>query len=284
MLRIPCSLRRLMLGLALAIPMAGCGPRKVKPVPPQAAAQMVDELRSRKLPRSLQARFQIRVGSNGQSGSTTGAIITHMPDQFRLEILTPLGTPMLSVASNGTAIHAWSQQQNTFFRGDDAFAVLGELTGGAVTMVDVLQLLTGGLPLPDAPLLETASTEQGVWFVLGGPRNVRVRALVSPKKRLVQRIEIGRAVSAESPEIAEVVAVVDVSDHMRIDGSLYPEEMTIDIPPVGWTLELTFHTWDELGQIPAVFDMPVPPGANVADLEQTLRKAAEDRSLTDPSG
>ena len=278
-MQITRSLRRVVLGLVLAVPMVGCGPKKI---PAAAADQVVHEIRSRKLPRALQARFQIRVESNGQSGSTKGAIITHVPDQFRLEILTPLGTPMLSVASNGTAVHAWSQQLNTFFRGDDALAVLSELTGGAVTMSDVLQLLTGGLPLPDAPVLETTAREEGVWLVLAGPSDVRVRALVSPKKRLVRRVEIGRAATAESAEMVDLVAVFDVSDHMRIDGALYPEEMTIDIPPLGWTLELTFHTWDELGQIPAVFEMPVPPGANVADLEQTLRKAAADQSLTNP--
>ena len=269
------------LGMALGIPLHGCGPKKVLKVD---ATEIVDELRGRSLPRSLQARFQIRVGSNGQSGSTTGAIITHMPDKFRLEILTPLGTPMVSVASNGTAIHAWSQQQSTFFRGDDAFAVLDELTGGAVTMADVLQLLTGGLPLPDAPVLATQSQEEGVWFVLGGPRDVRIRALVVPKKKLVRRVEIGRALSSDSPDIVDLVAVFDVSDHMRLGGDLYPEEMTIDIPPVGWTLELTFHTWDELGQIPDVFDLPVPTGASVADLEQTLRNAAEAQTLTHPPG
>ena len=280
-MQFPQPLRGLALALALSVPIGGCGPKKV---PSAVADQVVFDARSRKLPRALQARFQIRVGSNGQSGSTKGAIITHMPDQFRLEILTPLGTPMLSVASNGQAIHAWSQQRSTFFQGDDAIAVLDELTGGSVTMADVLQLLTGGLPLPDAPLLETTVLEEGVWFVLGGPHDTRVRALVSPQKRLVRRVEIGRAVTPEAADMGEVVAVFDVSDHMRIDGSLYPEEMTIEIPPLGWTLELTFHTWDELGQIPAVFEMPVPPGANVEDLEQTLRKAAEGQTLTDPSG
>jgi outer membrane biogenesis lipoprotein LolB len=274
-------LRSAFVGLALAIPVHGCGPKQV---PKADANQIVDELRGRSLPRSLQARFQIRVGTNGQSGSTTGAIITHMPDKFRLEILTPLGTPMVSVASNGSAIHAWSQQQSTFFRGDDAFAVLEELTGGAVTMADVLQLLTGGLPLPDAPVLATQSAEEGVWFVLGGPRDVRIRALVHPKKKLVRRVEIGRASSSDSPDIVDLVAIFDVSDYMRLGGSLYPEEMTIDIPPVGWTLELTFHTWDELGQIPDVFDLPVPAGATVADLEQTLRDAAESKKATQPPG
>jgi outer membrane biogenesis lipoprotein LolB len=269
------------LGSALSLGVAGCGPKKVSKA---EASRVVDDLRTRSLPRSLQARFQIRVGSNGQSGTTTGAIITHMPDKFRLEILTPLGTPMISVASNGTAIHAWSQQKTTFYRGDDAFAVLGELTGGAVGMADVLQLMTGGLPLPDAPLLATESTDDGVIFVLGAPENVRIRALVAPKKRLVRRVEIGKAPSSDSAELQEVFAIFDIADHMRIDGALYPEELTIEIPPVGWTLELTFHTWDELGQIPDVFDLTPPPGAHVSDLEQTLRKAAEDQQLTHPEG
>lgn len=274
--------RGLLLG-ALALPglLTACGPKRVSKA---EAARVVDELRSRPLPRAMQARFQIKVGSNGQSGSTSGAIVTHMPDQFRLEILTPLGTPMISVASNGTAIHAWSQQRATFYRGDDALEVLGGLTGGAVGMPDVLQLLTGGLPLPDAPVLTTEAREEGVLVVLGAPGDVRVRALVAPKRQLVRRVEIGRAPSSSSAEIEEMYAVFDISDHMRIDGALYPEELTIELPPVGWTLELTFHTWDELGQIPDVFDLQAPPNAKTADLEDTLRKAAEQQDLAQPSG
>lgn len=246
--------------------------------------KVADDLRSRTLPRAMQARFQIKLAGDGPSGSTSGAIITHMPDQFRLEILTPLGTPMISVASNGSAIHAWSQQKATFYRGDDALRVLGELTGGAVGMPDVLQLLTGGLPLPDAQLMVTEATEEGVVLVLEAPEQVRIRALVLPKKKLVRRVEIGKAPSAESVEIDELYAVFDISDHMRVDGALYPEELTIEMPPVGWTLELTFHTWDELGQIPDVFDLQPPPNAREADLEETLRKAAEASELAAPAG
>ena len=265
---------------ALAM-MPGCGPKRV---PKADAVHVVDELRSRSLPRSMQARFQIRLGGGGQSGSTSGAIITHMPDQFRLEILTPLGTPMISVASDGQSIHAWSQQRATFYRGEDAFQVLGELTGGAVDMSDVLQLLTGGLPLQDAPVLSTEATEEGVVFVLGAPHEVRIRALVEPRKKLVRRVEIGKASKAGGAEIGEMFAVFDIADHMRVNGDLYPEEMSIEIPPVGWTLLLTFHTWDELGKIPDVFELQPPPGSSEADLEQTLRDAAARNALGAPQG
>jgi len=269
---------RLLLVCALAM---GCGPKRVSRA---EAIKVVDDLRTQPIPRSLQARFQIKVGSESASGSTTGAMVTHMPDKFRLEILTPLGTPMITVASNGQAIHAWSQQKATFFRGDDAHKVLGELTGGAVDMTDVLRLLTGGLPLEDAPVLATEAREDGVLVVLGAPGNVRVRALIAPKKRLVRRVDIGVAPSADSTEIAELYAVFDIHDHMRIDGSHYPEEMLVELPPVGWTLELTFHTWDELGVIPDVFDIEPPPNASVEDLESTLRKAADQQQLGHPSG
>jgi hypothetical protein len=258
-----------------------CGPKKVSKV---EAVSVVDELRGRPLPRALQARFQIRMGGDGQTGSTSGAIITHMPDQFRLEILTPLGTPMISVASDGAAIHAWSQQRAAFYRGDDALEVLGELTGGAVGMTDVLQLLTGGLPLPDAPILSTEATDEGVVFVLEAPEDVRIRALVMPQKMLVRRVEIGKAPTADSAEISELFAVFDIADHMRIDGAMYPEELTISVPPVGWVIELTFHTWDELGQIPDVFELSAPPDAHQEDLERTLRDAAERQDLGQSRG
>ena len=273
-----CCVAWLLLACVLVM---GCGPKRVTRT---EAARVVDDLRSRPIPRSLQARFQIKVGSEGASGSTTGAMVTHMPDKFRLEILTPLGTPMITVASDGRAIHAWSQQRATFYRGDDALKVLGELTGGAVDMTDVLRLLTGGLPLQDAPVLATEARDDGVLVVLGAPGNVRIRALIAPKKQLVRRVDIGVAPSADSIEIAELYAVFDIHDHMRIDGAHYPEEMLVELPPVGWTLELTFHTWDELGVIPDVFELEPPPGGHVEDLEATLRKAADEQQLGQPAG
>lgn len=277
-----------LMGLSLVLAV-GCAPKRV---PKSDAVRVVEEVRERSMPRALQARFQIKVGTGMTAGSTTGAIVTHMPNRFRLEILTPLGTPMYTVASNGTAIHAWSQQKATFYQGTDAMRVLTELTGGVVGMADVLQLLTGGLPLSDAPMLASEVQDDGVLVVLEAPENIRVRALIDPRRSWVRRVEIGRTTDDAPTELKEVLAVFNVTDHMHSPGGWYPEEMLIELPPVGWTLALSFHTWDELGVIPDVFDIQAPPGAKVEDLEASLRAAASRRAgdaagqvaLPEPSG
>lgn len=264
--------RDFLLLAASAAALVACGPKRLGRAEADA---LVTALRSRPLPRSLSARFHLKLGEGLGGGTTSGGLVTHMPNRFRLEILSPLGTPMVSVASDGSAIHAWNQQSGTFYQGDDAHAVLDELTGGAVGLADVLQLLTGGLPLADAPVLHTEARPDHVLVVLGAPGNLRLRAQVDNKRSLVQRVAIGRAGAEDSADIDELFVVVETPDHLRVDGGWYPETLVLTAPALGWSLTLEFHTWDELGQIPDVFSLSPPPGARIEDLEESLREAAE---------
>ena len=62
-----------------------------------------------------------------------------------------------------------------------------------------------------------------------------------------------------------------------------PEEFKVELPTLGWTLEIEVHTWDEMGVIPEVFTLAPPPNAVEKDLVQTLTDLVDDRGATLPS-
>lgn len=264
----------LLLGLGLGL--AGCrkgpGPKAAAKID---ADQVLARMRDRPMPAGFQAKYKIRISGPGTGGSTRGAMLVQDPDHLRLEVLTPLRTPLLTVASDGTALHAWSQQRATFYRGDAAGAVLAELTSGAVTIADVVTLLTGGLPLAGAPVLEAQGSEGGIAYLLEGPDDTRVRALVAPRRGFVRQLDVARATAPGGAELGPSMLRVTVDEVVRTGKYLVPKELVIELPTVGWTVALSFTSWEALDEVPPVFSLPVPRGANTEDLVETLREVAE---------
>lgn len=271
---------RLLLLLPMVLLGAACGkPASLRHVE-EDPTRFVDDLRGRRLPRALQAGFNVRLSGPGQSGSTTGALVIAAPDRVRINVQTPLSTPLLYLASDGRALHAWTQQTSTFFRGDDALAVLHELTGGAVGVADFVAVLTGRLPLTDGRLLAARAVDGGVQVVLEAPDGARVRAVVDPQKDLLTSLEVGPGDPATAADLRDVWVRFTWPDTMRFEGRHMPEELKVEIPSLGWTLDITFHTWDAPGAVPEVFTLAPPPGATEKDLVTALREMAAKRRAT----
>jgi hypothetical protein len=285
----PTSRRDLLalLGLALAGgPLgAACAGGAARRRGPSASADeleaLVSAMRGADAPFALQGRFSVRLESPGVSGTTKGALVLHQPDRFRIEIHSPFGTPMVLIASDGQALHAWAAKDNRFFRGDDAAAVLSQLTAGAVALSDVNAMLTGALPLPQAPVLDLAEDDEGlVRLTLAGPEAVQVRAVLDPRTQRTRQLRVLRAEGPGAGPVpglptGETLLQVDYLEVARVGRSLLPEQLRVSLPTLGWSLELEFLSWDELGRIPEVFALTPPPGATERDLVQTLQGLAE---------
>lgn len=276
-----------LLGMTVLLP--SCAPRRAAQRAFDQSGETlmvtVDAVRAAKAPFALQGRFSVRLESPGASGTVQGALILHQPDRFRIELLTPFGTPLFYVASDGRALNAWAQRDGIYYQGDDARRVLDELTGGAVALSDVNALLTGLLPLPDAPIIGLSEDDDGmVQVVLQAPDRVRVLAVLDPKEELTRELRVVRVdsestlpITDEAVPKGETLVEVRYLESMRVGRTRLPEDVVVSLPTLGWTLELAFQSWDELGQIPEVFDLPPPPGATVMDLVETLQALAEQR-------
>ncbi len=258
--------------LVLLLGLVACGPKK--PAAPADPGAVVSALRARELPRALKAAFVVKIEGPDLQGSTTGAMVLARPDQFNINIQTPLRTPLVYLASDGAVVHAYLQQDGTFYRGDDALAVFAELTGGAVGVADLLQVLTGGLPLPDADVVDVAATEDAVTLSMKAPADAELRAAIDLRTGLV------RTLSVRKDGVGDLF-LVDIVRVTRFGGGALPEELRLVLPTLGWTATLTFTLWDELGVIPDVFVLEKPAGAAEKDLVEALRAVAAGAGASD---
>lgn len=255
---------RAWMGLALLI---GC--KHKTPDPPAvtvAATELVAQARARPLPAAIRATYGIDVDAGKTSGSTRGAMVLSAPDRLRVDILTPLNTPLAYVASDGTALHAWIQQEKVFYRGDDAAAVLGELLDGAVGGADAIAVLTGNLPLPEAPLraAELDEARGMLRATFDAPEGATLTAWLGGDSA-VYGLELTAADGAP-------LIVVDHGKHEAIGDQLLPGEIDIAFPTVGWSVGLSVRSWELLDEAPAVFSIAPPPGAIEKDLLDTLEQ------------
>jgi hypothetical protein len=217
------------------------------------------------------------------SGTTPGSFIIDHPNRLRAEVYTPLGTPLLYLASDGASLHAWLERKRIFYKGDRAAAVLENLTGGAVGIEDVIAVMTARLPMPDSEILHTGRIqfeEGGVVLDLEGPEEVTVRAVVDPATGMVLRLRVWQG-QGDSPGLRTkdgLIMDVRYEGRERIGKVRLPERIEIKLPAIQWTVTISMKSWVQ-AQVPeTAFQLHPPVGAQTEDLVEALKKMAKKRS------
>jgi hypothetical protein len=275
----PAPLCRSAAALALCLALTACA-KETRParVPVDDPDRVVRELRGRTLPAGLSAPFRIKVEAPGRGGSTVGGLLIGAPDRVRVDVQTPLRTSLYMVATDGAALHVWDAQASTFYRGDDGVAALGALSQGAVQGVDVVQLLTGGLPLADAPVLHTGASEEGVLVVLQAPHDLLLRASLDARPATVRWLELGQgAPGCASCPLQSVALRLEVTAVQRVGPLALPEELSLHLVPLDMRVSLSFSRWQPTTPVEAAFALQPPPGAVEKDLVAAITEAAARR-------
>ncbi len=251
-------LRTVLLSLTVlpSVLLVGCPrpkpPPAIVPADPTAAlaaAQMVPG-------EPRQARFNVHVTTPDNDASTVGVLTLMPPDRLRLEIQTPLRTPMLLVVSDGTEVAVWRPRDRTVLRTPDAPAALGELTGGAVAMADAVALLSGRLP--GLPARVIAADTEGIAVALETP--VPVSAILSPTGSL------------RSFEIHDDGGALQARLDVTPDATGLPATLRVELPGPAWVLDLTMRGWAPVAPPDAAFMLSTPAGATEVDLVEALKE------------
>lgn len=275
-----------LMGLALV----ACGPKKAPsppiPVPGLVdAAAVVAEFRAAPAPGPLRARAKLRISSPSRNVTTPAALLLDGPDRLRLDVLTPIGSTFAIFATDGEAMHAWLQKDATFLRGDDAVAVLGRATGGVIGVPDLLDLLTGRLPVDDATVLHATPHKTGVEVILGRPTipDYRLRAMLDPQADLVRELAVHQVTGPEPTALGDVlVRVTYPGERAAGEGTWRPDDVVVELPSLGWTVTLDVTQWEELAEAPDVFTLEPVSGATERDLLQVLDQLTTQAGVQPP--
>lgn len=244
------------------------GPRTA--VDPRSIAE---DAWAREVPFALQGGYSVSIDapSIGVRGTTRGGLLVHRPNRFRLEIFSPLGSPLFYAASD-TALSLYVVTQDIYFHTENAEALLRNVTGGAAGVEDLIALMTGRLPFQDAELMDAQRDRkaQESTFTFAGPKGTRAVVVLDDRLLTNKRID-----AYDSDD--RLVLHAEYEDYMKTGRSRLPEEALIEVPLIEFTMELEFDGWDELGVIPDAFTLPDPGSARKVDLDELIQKAIEAR-------
>ena len=90
----------------------------------------------------------VKIRQDNQLNTFRAAWIGSRPQKFRLEILAATGQPILSFASDGKQNYLLSYSDNRLYRKKASGNVLKRLISIAIAPEDILDLLSGRLPVP----------------------------------------------------------------------------------------------------------------------------------------
>lgn len=250
--------------------LAACGGRERPPRGFEDATALVAAARGRALPEVLSGSYGIHVESPllGVDGTTRGGLVVQRPDHFRLDVLSPFGTPMVYAISDGVGFSVYLVSKNTLYTTPDAEALLRDASGGAAGLADIVAVLVGEMPFEGREVTGVEAGEGETVFRFAGPNGTRAEVALDDSDATTRRI----AAFDASGGLALTAAY---QDYTRLGGEALPGEVLVNIPALQLEVKLSFRGWSAPEQAPDVFTLPPASGATVIDLGELLIRARE---------
>lgn len=96
---------------------------------------------------SIEGKLSSRIISGGESRKTSELILIKKPYHLRMDILSPFGSPLLTMATNGEDINLQYHSKNRFFSGKAGDPNMATILSPSLNIEELALILTGGIPL-----------------------------------------------------------------------------------------------------------------------------------------
>jgi len=282
-----------LLALVAAVGLFGCArmARRAAPVPPSLGAASADSLLGRiedraEEIRSLRAVAKVRIQfepepgeDEGESFSTTQAVLAAAPASFRLDSLSPFGVSYAAV-SDGQSLAVLTPEEGTIYRGRATPRSVSSATGVEASPADVARLLLGQVPMPRVQdRLAWVSAAPGNASV-GGTREVPPQVYLHVPSADVAGETIVVGFSRPAGGNGEALPVVferidaqgdvrfraDFAEHRAFGEHVVPTRIDVKAPRSGATL--TYRDVELNPELePRSFHLATPPGMRDLPLE-----------------
>ncbi|HMV66259.1 MAG TPA: hypothetical protein PKA64_05375 [Myxococcota bacterium] len=237
--------------------LAGCA----KKAPVAAAVVMKEDalltaVRARPSPDPAQAKLSVKVSSRKlgiAAPPLAGGLILDRPGRAYFTMLSPFGSPVLTLTSDGTGVQMLNTQDHQFIYADDAAVALQGASGGTIGIDDVVGLLLGQLPLDPAKVRGREPVEGGVRFLADGPGGTSLAVVVEEMHATPVRVDVADAGGAPLVSAA-------YEPFVEVGAWWLPSRVILEIAPVELSVDVRFKTWAQLDQAPEVFHAIAPEG------------------------
>lgn len=253
--------------LALLTPLllAGCAVTRPAPPPLRAApavssADLVARLEGTGAGiDSVKGLVQARVRNGDQHLTATQVVLAQRPEQLRTETLSPFGTAMMILATDGTELEAWLPGEGRFLRGPATAGNLQRFTRLPLRLPDLVDLLLYRPPvLPWTQARVEPQPTADLDLVLDGPG----------ERRQVFTFDADLALTgARYFRGKELLMRLAFTDFLRTP-LLYPRQASLFLPVGPVEADIRFGDDPTLNATLAAdrFQLTAPPGAKIEEL------------------
>ena len=204
----------------------------------------------------LKGLAQVKVSSPEKSFSNQEVLFARRPGFLRVESLSPLGTPLLFLVTDGKEIRLYNPGENKYYRGNWRSDSLSFALPLALPPEEVVLFLLGGVPLTNQEAISLRSeSKEGLWILdLRSPEGNETQTLwVHPQTFHILRAELKRPGSCY--RLKEIL----FPHQMRLFDDNQKLRISAEFPEV--------HLNPEWGD--QDFSLPVPRGATVLPLPES---------------
>ena len=233
------------------------------------AARMWEELTARDPPPPVQARFVLDIDAPGVRvpGRLPGVFVVALPDRYFLQIQAPVGGPVVTAVSDGSHSALYLHRDRVYVSSDDPAELL-EGAGMDLSISDLLGLLLGRPPqMEEAPSVAERLEGAGS-TAFHFPRDGRERVAVL-------EAEGGGLLLFESRSEGEIEWSVALEGQEGPEDLGLPAHIRLEAPGAETSLDFRVRGWSVQEIRLELFQLPVPPGAQVLTPEEWAQYAAE---------
>ncbi len=245
--------------LLAAFLFCACATLPPLPAVPPPAEEVFQQVISRQAAlQGLKGLAQVRVSSPGRSFHGQQVLFARRPASLRVESLSPLGTPLLYLVTDGKEIRLYNPEENRYYQGDYQPGSLSFALPMELHPSEVVNFLLGGGPSadPDKISLRPDSSE-GLWVLeLHSPsRGVTETLWVHPQSFQILRADLHRS---------SLSYRISFSDFRQVKERPFPHRMRLSSEDSRTRISVVFPEvelnpdWE-----PKDFTLPLPQGATV---------------------
>jgi hypothetical protein len=262
--------QRLLLALLLLTFSGGCtapGVEMVGSLPyrsPLEALSRIDHLGSE--PFILKTSASIDVRAARDRSPMRAVLLVGKPDSFRLESLPIIGPPDFFLSVYRGTLKAYYPLEGKFYRGTATAERLSRFLPIAISVQDLVRVLTGSRPEVGGRQVVLKSSAEGDLYRIDIASEGRRRQslLVDPRQDRLRKIEVFGALD-------ETLYEADFSDYQSVGGRTIPQRIQLMVNAYGG-IKISLRYSDPLlsprsGADADLFDLGSPEGVPVLPLE-----------------
>lgn len=256
---------------------AGCGKRQpVVVAAPLTEDTLLRSVSGRRVLDPAQAKLSVKLHSPKLgivAPPLAGGLVADRPGRAFFTVLSPVGGPVLTLTTDGVGARMINVRDRQFIVAEDAAALLGDATGGTVTLDDVVTILLGLVPIAPERVRSRDAVEGGVQFVADGPAGTVWTAVVEEAHATPVSLVV-----ADKAGAALVTATFEPFQATDEDRWM-PSRVVIEVPSAELTVDVRYKSWTEPATAPDVFNPPAPEGYRVISFQDY---AAEMKAKMNP--